>query len=105
MKITEQTQKTQEQRFSDFIEAFKNNLISFYFQIDSQHKEIYNKFWDSEYDPQDISNALGFEKTVLLFQLSTLVQQILKSGDSDYSILVPEKDVEFSNGEIIIKDK
>lgn len=103
MKITQPIQKTQEEEFKDFLEMFQGLLSSMYAHIDNQHRELFKMFWNSQYDPQKIADALGFEKSLALFQLSAGLQDILQAGDSDYERLITPKDVDFSTGKVVIK--
>lgn len=99
-----QVEKTEQELFTDFVKSFANSLNDFYNGINSSHKNVFNQFWNSQYDPQMIADALGFEKCLMLFKLSSAVQEILKA-DLNYVELVPEKNVDFSTGKIIITDK
>jgi hypothetical protein len=95
---------TPEDEFKQFIKSFAQENAMFYDLINMKHQDIFNKFWNSQYDHQLIADTLGFEKAVMLFQLSFAIQEILKA-DPGYKELIPPKNVDFSTGTILITDK
>lgn len=99
-----QTETTQEEEFRQFMKDFVQSNAFLYDMINTGHQDIFNKFWNSQYDPQLIADTLGFEKCMLLFQMSNSIQGILKQ-DKDYMELIAPKNVDFSTGKVIISDK
>lgn len=103
MKINEQPKISQEDKFKQFLSDFQSQISVFYQMIDIQHREIFRKFWSGEFEPQEIVDKLGYEKSVALFQLSSALQAILKAGNEDYQILETPQEVVITNDSITIK--
>jgi hypothetical protein len=104
MKLTQIPELTEEQKFEQFMIEFAKLLADLHATMEEKHTKIFNTFWNSKYDPQIIANALGYDKSVLLFNLSKGIQDILKAGDEDYNILQIWKNVSFDNGTVTISD-
>lgn len=104
MKLNQVPELTEEQKFEQFMFDFAVLLADLYQAMEEKHTKIFNTFWNSQYDPQLIANTLGVEKSALLFQLSKAIQDILKAGDEDYTMLEIWKKVSFENGQVTISD-
>lgn len=102
MKLTQIPELTEEQKFELFMLEFAKMLADLHSTMEEKHTKIFNTFWNSAYDPQLIADKLGYEKSVLLFQLSRGIQDILKAGDQDYNELQLWKEVSFDNGTVTI---
>jgi len=102
MKLNQLPELTEDQKFEIFMREFAVLLADLHITLEDKHSKIFNTFWNSKYDPQLIANALGAEKSVLLFQLSKGIQDILKAGDEDYTELQVWKNVEFKPDAVVI---
>ena len=61
-------------------------------QIRMCHEHIFDLIWHTDgVDPQKIFDLLGAEQSLLLFQASSGVQQLLKLMDEKYASLIPPK--------------
>lgn len=59
-------------------------------QILLLHTQVFNLIWEST-NPQELFDLLGLEQSILLFQTSSGLQQLLKVANPEYEMLVPPK--------------
>lgn len=90
---------------NDAVLRIKQINTELYNIMKSRHTAIYNLVWkNKDYTPQQILDAFGKEAD-LLFQLSSGIQQILKSADDAYPVLDPKTEYEIkpsADGTVVV---
>lgn len=74
---------------ADAISRIKNANTTLYKNIITQHSIIFNLIWNNaRFTPKEILDGFGND-AIALFMLSEQLQQMAKSADPNYTVLLP----------------
>lgn len=88
------------------VARIKNTTTNVYRLMEAHHKQAFRLVWENpNFTPQEILASFGTD-AVALFQLSYSLQQILKTANPDYNLLIPDHNVTFNeDGTVTVGEK